>query len=662
MVQLPLFQSGSEWTPPDLSTLPSWKSARRVAIDIETHDPDLTKTGPGVRRDGRIVGISIALEFPDTPNLAKAPKFYLPFGHEGGDNLDETMVLRYFRDQSKIFKGDMITANGQYDYDYLAEQDIIFKSARFFRDVQIAEPLIDENQFSFSLDNVLRRNGFEGKNEEHLRRVAGQFGIDPKADMWKLPARHVGPYAESDAADLLPLIAKQERKIQQIDSEDGSGAKLWDLYNLESELMPVLIKMKRRGVAVDFDQLDKVEAKTFQEEEASLHEVTRLSGVRVTREDINRPTVVGKALETSLGIKLPRTPTGKISIAKDVLESLGDHDVVTHFLRARRYNKLRNTFVNSIRTHQVKGRIHCSFHQLRRDKEDGGAAGTISGRLSSGDPNLQQQPARDPEIGNFWRSIYIPDEGGKWACLDYSQQEPRWLVHFAEISNCVGAHTAAEMYRNDPKTDNHDMMTIMIYGEKAWKSWSKSKKKEMRGNAKTIYLGLCYSMGGAKLCHSIGLPTKWITTRAGRDLEVAGDEGQALLDLFHSRVPFVGELARRVENRAKSRGWIKSILGRHLRFPVKKDGSGGFDWTHKGLNKLIQGSSADQTKKAMVDADKAGIAIQLQVHDELDLTIYDIETAKHLGEIMRNCVPCNVPAKVDIEVGPNWGEIEDIAA
>lgn len=656
MVQLPLFQPVTDWTPPRLSDLPSWKGARRVAIDIETCDPDLMKTGIGVRRTGRMIGVSFAIEYPDQPNPLKAPCFYLPFGHEGGDNLDEEKVLQYLRHEAQLFKGDMVTAGGSYDYDYLAESGVIF-NPRFFRDIQVAEPLLDENHYSYSLNAVLERNDFEGKNESHLDQAAAMFGVNAKSEMWKLPARHVGPYAEADSSRLLPLIQKQERKIQAIDDADERGARLWDLYNLESRLMPVLVKMRRRGVRIDFDHLDVVEAKTFQEEEASLAEVTRLSGVQVTAKDINRPTVVGKAIETALGIKLPRTKTKKISIKAEVLKGLGDHPVVNHFMRARRFNKLRTTFVESIRRHAIGDRIHCTFHQLRRQKEDGGSAGTITGRLSSGDPNLQQQPARDPEIGTLWRSIYLPDEGAQWACLDYSQQEPRWLVHFAELSNCVGAREAAERYRNDPTTDNHDMMTQMIHGQAAWDAWDKGERKLHRGNAKTIYLGLCYAMGGAKLCRQLGLPTKWITIR-GKDLEVAGDEGQALLAMFDGNVPFIKEIGRRAENVGKKRGYIKTVLGRRCRFPLKKDGSGSFDWTHLALNKLIQGSSADQMKKAMVDADDAGIDLQLQVHDELDLSFWNRQEIEHLGEIMLNAVSCNVPHKVDIETGPSWGEIE----
>ena len=231
----------------------------------------------------------------------------------------------------------------------------------------------------------------------------------------------------------------------------------------------------------------------------------------------------------------------------------------------------------------------------------------------------------------------------------------------------MGAREAAERYRNNPDNDFHTMVTEMIYGNKFDRRWldkefndaAMSKRgKKMRSDTKEIGLGLCYGMGGAKMCRKTGHDTKWITTRAGKDVEIAGDSGQALLDLFDSKVPFIKELARRAENRAKSRGYIRTILGRRLNFPLKKDGSGGYDWTYKALNKLIQGSSADQTKQAMVDADDAGIKLQLQVHDELDLSIGSMDEANHLVDIMVNCVPSNVPAKVDLEVGPSWGEIK----
>lgn len=614
-----------------------------MAIDIETHDPDLKKTGIGVRRNGRMIGVSFAIEYDNCPDLSTAPAFYLPFGHEGGDNIDQAQVLAYLKDQASTFRGDIVGANLQYDLDYLLQNGISFKP-RFFRDVQIAEPLLYELHFSYSLQNTAERNGFEGKNETHLDQAAKMFGVDSKAGLWKLPARHVGPYAEVDARLPLRLIQVQERRIIKEDESDQRGAKLWDLYGLESRLLPVLLKMRRHGVRIDFDQLDRVEATSIREEEDSLAEMSRLSGVRVAPADINRPTIVARAIETATGVKLPRTSKKQPSIAKDALAPI-KHPVVDLYQRARRFNKLRTTFVKSIREHQTNGRVHTSFHQLRREKDNGDEAGAGPGRLSSGDPNLQNQPGQDPEIGPMWRAIYIPDDGAQWACLDFSQQEPRWCVHIAEVLNCVGAKEAANRYRADPKLDNHTLMAELI----GWQG------KEGRTRAKRIFLGLCYGMGGAKLCREIGLPTEWITTRQGRTIEVAGPEGRAILDEFDHKLPFIREFASRAEAAAKKRGYIKTILGRRCHFEKNKFGGPGYDHTHKAGNNFIQGSSADQVKKAMVDADDAGIMLQLQVHDELDTSVQSPEEADRLAEIMRQAVPCNVPHRIEPKVVANWG-------
>jgi DNA polymerase I-like protein with 3'-5' exonuclease and polymerase domains len=647
MVQLPLFQPNTGWQLPDVAKLPMWKGARRVAVDIETCDPDLKKTGIGVRRNGRIIGVSFAIEQHDTTDLSTVPAFYLPFGHEGGDNLDREMVLQYLRDQAEEFRGDIVGANLQYDLDYLAEAKVVFRP-RFFRDVQVAEPLLDATQFSYSLQNIALRNGFEGKDHSHLEAAGRMYGIENiKAELWKLPGRHVGAYAEVDARLPLRLIQVQERRIEEEDRLEPYGARLWDLWNLESRVLPVLLKMRRRGVRIDLDHLDRVEARTLREEEDSLAEMSRLGGVKVTLKDLNRPTIIGPIIENTLGCKLQRTKTGKYSLVQGLIKKL-KHPLIDAYLRARRFNKLRTTFVESIREHQVKGRIHCTFNQMKRseDENDEEDVGTVSGRLSSTDPNLQQQPARDPEIGPFWRQIYQPDQGARWACLDYSQQEPRWIIHFAEVANCIGAKIAADRYRADPKIDNHAMMRDLI-------GWS---GKEGRDNAKTIYLGLCYSMGGAKLCRSIGKPTKWITNGAGKSFEVAGDEGQAILDQFDQKVPFIREIARRAEDQAKKKGYVRTVLGRRQRSPRFQDGRPGYDFTHKAFNQLVQGSSADQTKKAMVDIDDAGLDMQLQVHDELDSSIEHDKQAQDMAEIMENAIPCNVPHVVEPKIGAHWGE------
>lgn len=641
----------SDWRPTPVSELPDWAGAKRVAIDVETRDDQLRKLGPGVRRDGYVVGYSFAIE--------DGPSHYVPFRHEAGeDNLDEAQALAYLRAQAACFKGILVGANLSYDLDYLAELGIHF-SPSWYRDIQIAEPLIDELQMSYSLENIAGRYGLPGKDETMLRQAADVFGIDPKSEMWRLPGRYVGVYAERDTTLPLHLLRLQERRI--------ADDEIQGIFDLESRLLPALLRMRRRGVAINFDQLDRVEQWAMVQEIQALKEIKAKTGIQVSPEDVWKADVVAPVLE-NIGVKVPLTPkTRKPSVKRDWLNTL-DHEVARDLIAARVANKLRTTFVASMRRYETNGRIHCSFNQLRATRDensDDDERGTRYGRLSSSDPNLQQQPIRSEMIGPMWRKVFIPDEGALWACNDYSQQEPRWVCHFAELLNLPKGKQAAERYRTDPTTDNHTMMAEMIHGEKQWAEWGDGSsnlsvtQKHHRSNAKTIYLGLIYGMGGGKLCRSLGYETEWIrSNKTGGMVEVAGPEGRALLAQFDEGAPFLRKLSYKASDRAKQVGYIRTAGGRVCRFPRKQNGD--VDWSYKALNRLIQGSSADQMKQAVVDADAAGFKIQLQVHDELDLSVESPQEAIELAGVMREAMSANVPFKVDVELGPSWGEISEI--
>ncbi|QIQ64314.1 putative DNA polymerase [Pseudomonas phage Epa5] len=643
MMQVPLLTPFSGWKAPDLNALPSWAGHKRIAVDCETRDPFLKTLGPGVRRggDSYLVGISFAIE--------DGPSGYLPIAHAGGGNLPKEMVLKYMKDQAAVFDGEIVGANLQYDLDWLAQYGIVFRRAKYFRDVQVAEPLIDELQLSYSLDNIAKRHGIAGKDETLLMQAARAYGIHPKKDLWRLPAQFVGPYAEEDARLPLQLLRRQERIID--DQE------IWDIYNLESKVLPVLVKMRRRGVRVHEGRLTEIERWSLQQETEALAQVRHLTGVNIAVGDVWKNEALAPAL-THIGLKLNKTAEGKVSIDKEFLAGV-DHDVARALERARKTNKLRTTFAASVREHMVNGRIHATFNQLRMEKDNGDLGGAAYGRLSCVQPNLQQQPARD-DFAKMWRGIYLPEEGQLWAALDYSQQEPRMTVHFAELCGLPGSKEAGDKYRTDPNADNHQMMADMA--------------KIQRKAAKEIFLGLCYGMGGAKLCRKLGLPTAWavqhrnirglvaldtergqeLLRQGGKKLEIAGPEGQALLDTFDAKVPFVRQLARRCSKVAAERGYLMTLAGRRCRFPKTPEGK--YDWTHKGLNRLIQGSSGDQTKTAMVMLDEAGHYLQLQVHDEMDGSVQSPEEAEAMAEIMRTCTPLTVPSKVDVELGASWGE------
>lgn len=622
-----LFLPDSKWKPPSMMELPDWTSAKRISLDIETCDPDLDNTGPGVRRGGYIAGIGFAIE--------DGPGFYLPIAHEGGDNLPKEGVLAYLRHQMRAFRGSVVGCNLSYDLDFLAEVGAEFDRSVMIRDVQVAEPLLDELQDRYNLDSIAKRWGFGGKEYTLMKDALAAYGLKgrPGKHIWRLPARFVAEYAIQDNFLPLQIIRRQERAI---DEQELRG-----IYDLESRLLPVLLRMRRRGVRFSHDRLDKVEAWSIAEETKALKEIEELTGQRIALGSVWAAEPLVKALN-HVGVVPPLTAKGKPSITSEFLESVA-HPVAKAITRARKVNKVRSTFVESVRNYAIGDRIHCLINQLRKESDEGDLGGAAYGRCSSEHPNMQQQPARDPEIGPMWRSIYIPDDGGHWACLDYSQQEPRLLTHYAELTRCRGAAVAAQRYRDDPKMDNHAMMAELT--------------GLPRKQAKNIFLGKCYGMGGAKLCHEIGLPTEWIYSgRLKRMIEVAGKEGAAIIEQFDKRAPYVKQLAQKCEERAKEVGYIVTIAGRRCRFP--KNEKGEFDWTHKALNRVIQGGSGDQTKMAMVAADEAGYPIQLQVHDELDLTVPSREYAEGLAEIMRNVVKLNVPSRVDVEIGPSWGECE----
>lgn len=671
-LQLGFFNPEASWRPPSLSDLPSWAGAKRIAIDCETRDPSIgNDLGPGALRDGYTVGWGFAIE--------GGPKHYLPFRHEGGDNLPVEGALGYLREQIKHFTGEYVGANLAYDVDYGYSDNFEWNGEAKFRDVQIADPLIYELHFSYSLKNIGDRYGIESKDDSTLVDAARSYGLDPKKGLWRLPARYVGDYGERDVESPLQILRAQEKIIEQ--------RGLREIWDLETDVLPCLVRMRRRGVLIDQDRLEQIEIWAENQERDALNFIQRETGVRIGFGDVWKAGALAPALE-AIGMRLSKTSTGAPQIDKALLAG-AKHPVASAVLKARKTNKIRTSFAASIRKYMINGRIHCSFHQIAREDEDGDQKGVRYGRLSAADPNMQQQPSpdRDPEIAGEWRKIFIPEPGMIWGCNDYSQQEPRWTTHFAAVMDLPKAREAALRYQNNPDTDNHEMMTRLIHGDSvvdAWLAHQDKQFKVQRGYSKNIFLGLCYGEGEAKLCHDLGLPTRWalisgwgdnrrtevfeyrheamaarMNSGKGYVKEVAGPEGREILDQFNTEVPYVGELAKSATARGSEKGFVKTIFGRQLNFERRDDGS--YDYTHKALNRIIQGSSADQTKLALVELDRAGYFIQLQVHDEMDGSFASVEEAKEVGNIMRDCVltRCKpwVPFKVDTECGPSWGEV-----
>jgi DNA polymerase I-like protein with 3'-5' exonuclease and polymerase domains len=423
---------------------------------------------------------------------------------------------------------------------------------------------------------------------------------------------------------------------------------LWDIVNLELDLLPCLVDMTYRGVRVDMDKTERTRDALLKRE-AELHkEIKRQAGFGV---EIWAAQSLSKAFD-ELGIAYPKTEKGAPSFTKTFLAEQ-QHPFAKLIVDARNINKTSGTFINNILKYCNKdGRIHGHINQNRSDQ-----GGTVSGRLSMNNPNLQQIPARDPELGPMIRSLFLPEEGEQWAAIDFSQQEPRILVHYAHVYGKArgiplqGAKDFVQKYNDDPNTDFHTMVAEMAgIGRK---------------QAKTINLGMMYGMGVNKLADQLDIPV---------------EEAKSLINQYHDRVPFVKGLMNGVMNRLNEKdasGSIRSILGRKCRFDLWEPDSFAMHkalpyrdaikeygdttrlkraFTYKALNRLIQASAADMTKQAMVNIYKMGRIPLVQVHDEIAMSVKDKNDAMQIAQIMESAVPLEVPNKCDVEIGPSWGE------
>ena len=604
--------------------------AKLIAIDTETYDPNLKTMGPGgFRKDGHVAGISISTDSGYTE--------YFPIGHEGGGNLNKTKVISFLLYiYSKRKK--LIFANAMYDVEWLYSLDKRLTLTRDHRiyDVQTIEHLIDENKLKYSLDSLAKHYLRKSKYEVELAQaVLYKFGkrAKVKENLWRLHANEVSEYAKEDALLTLQIYQKQQDRIKKEDIEN--------IVDFESRLIPVLFHMRKKGVRVDVDKAHSLYTELEKKQSEVQTMLNRLGGTEV---NVWANASLKEAYDkNSIGYNY--TAKGTPSFTASWLETQMD-DVSQSILKVRKLDKIRNTFVkNMIIDKASNGRIYCGFNPM----------GTVTGRFSSQYPNLQQVPARDPELGPMIRSLFIPEEDCEWVCADYSQQEPRVLVHYASLKDMDTAIKVQDEFNKNDDTDFHQMVADMA--------------SIPRKQAKTINLGLFYGMGNKKLAAELGLDT---------------DQAYDLFNKYHDKVPFVKELSRQVSHVASTRGYIKTLLGRKRRFdmwePRDSWGERAYSlseahaqypkqelkraYTHTAMNALIQGSSADITKSAMIKIYEAGlldeIDLKLTVHDELDFSVEPLKQ-KCFDEslhIMKTCVDLKVPLKVDVEKGLNWGTIE----
>jgi len=666
-----------------------------VAIDLETYDPNLKTKGLGaIRKDGFVTGIAIA---------TKKQTMYFPIAHHMTENLNTKETWKYLNE--KIFKNKDISKvfhNAMYDVCWIRAATGEMLQGKLL-DTMIAASVIDETRLKYSLDSVSKSYLKESKYKYDMSAKVLEWSSgtikDPISNMHKLPYHLVKDYAEQDVNLTLKLWNVFEKKLDEVvytkENDDGSKElkTCRKIFELETKLFPCLVDMKFKGVKIDV-QKAKTLGKLLEKRRNNLLKIIKkhtnldieiwaASSIKKLLhqqniEDYETTKDREKPLKDKKGNPIldekgkPKTKTIKSTTPKLPKDYLQTHK--NRFLRmivkARECDKAKNTFIEGLLEFVHKGRIHADINQIRSD--DGG---TVTGRFSMSNPNLQQIPSKGI-IGKKMRELFIPEEGCVWGSFDYSQQEPRIVVHYALKLNLYGTETLEKEF-NKENADFHQIVADMA--------------QIPRIMAKTINLGLFYGMGKMKLQNELNL-TK--------------EKANKLFLDYHAKVPFVKQLSQALINFAEVHKILFTLGDRFCRFNKWETRDREWDndlnkytqvailseddakiaykaelltkfkdniadnymknfensykpaFTYKALNRLIQGGAADMTKTAMVKLYEQGILPHIQIHDELCLSIKDDRQAEVIKKTMETALPLLINNKVSYKKGKNWGSAE----
>ena len=638
-----------------------------VAIDIETYDPNLKTKGLGaIRNDGFICGIAVA---------TGKETAYFPLRHSD-------IFIDFKRDEKiwdvlndRIFQNENITKvfhNAMYDVCWIRAVTGMMIKGRIV-DTMIAASVIDENRFRYSLDSLSKDYLNEEKYKYDLQQKtlewSGGTVKDPMTNMHKLPSSIVKEYAKQDVNLTYKLWNLFNKKIDEVlyIKEDGEQKTCRQIFELETKLFLCLVDMKFKGVRIDVAKAILFGRHLKKRRDQIIKAIESITTIKV---DIWAAASIKKLLD-HLHIKDYKvTPKSKMpQLPKDYLRK-HNNKCLRMIAKAREYDKAVNTFIDGLLEYVHDGRIHADINQIRSD-----TGGTVTGRFSMSNPNLQQIPAKG-YIGGKMRELFIPEKDCKWGSFDYSQQEPRIVVHYAIKLGLPGTESLQNEFDRDD-ADFHQIVADMA--------------NISRKQAKTINLGLFYGMGKIKLQKELGLDQR---------------QAKELFNEYHGRVPFVRQLSQELIAFAKENKLLFTLYDRFCRFDkwettnkewnpetnrfnevplyTKEQAMEAFKaemldkykenkidanymdyfdryytpaFTYKALNRLIQGSAADMTKKAMVDLHEKGIIPHIQIHDELCFSITDHEP-ELIKSVMEKTIPLEVKNKVDFESGPNWGTIK----
>jgi DNA polymerase I-like protein with 3'-5' exonuclease and polymerase domains len=651
-------------TPEDLNL----KDIDTVAIDIETYDPNLKTKGSGaIRKDGFVCGIAVA---------TKNETAYFPLRHSDTDIAYDRINKIWQILNDKIFQNEKITKvfhNAMYDVCWIRAITGKKMKGRIV-DTMIAASVIDENRFRYSLDALSKDYLNEEKYKYDLQQKtlewSGGMVKDPMSNMHKLPASIVKEYAKQDVNLTYKLWNLFNKKIDEVlyIKDDGEQKTCRQIFELETKLFLCLVDMKFKGVKIDRSKAILFGRHLKKRRDQIINAIENKTSIRI---DIWAAASIKKLLD-HLNIKDYKvTPKSKMpQLPKNYLKT-HSNKCLRMIAKAREYDKAVNTFIDGLLGYVYEGRIHADINQIRSD-----SGGTVTGRFSMSNPNLQQIPARG-YIGKKMRELFIPEEGHQWASFDYSQQEPRIVVHYALKLELPGTDRLEEEF-NKEDADFHQIVADMA--------------NISRTQAKTINLGLFYGMGKLKLQRELGLDS---------------NRAKELFNEYHNKVPFVRRLSQELIKFAKENKLLFTLHDRFCRFNkwettnrewnpdtnrftevplyteheakeaykaemLEKYKENKIDpnymdyferyytpaFTYKALNRLIQGSAADMTKKAMVDLYEKGIVPHIQIHDELCISVDSQYMTNVIQNVMETTIPLEISNKVNCKKGENWGTIK----
>lgn len=632
---------------------PDLSSANSICVDVETKDPQINDYGAGWGRGvGHIIGVAIGTN--------DGWQNYYPIRHEdeGHDNYQPSKIFQYLNDQLGRPNQMKVGHNLIYDLGWLTQEGVTVRGRLW--DTMIAERLIDF-ELSASLEETSHRYGVAGKDSETLYDWCWRaFGTRRKAtpkvmreaamsNLYRCAPRLVGSYAESDVR--IPMeVGRRQHKIMK-------RMGLMDVFDMECKLIQVLVAMRMEGVSVDLEAADVAHDKIIEEIGVIQSEIDHIVGRKGVK---TKSTKEMETVFSDLGIKIPRTPTGQVSLSKDNLLSV-NHPITQKIVEIEELKKYNSTFIESyILDSTIGGKIYATFDPM----------GAVTGRFSSKAPNLQNIPSRN-ELAQVIRRIFIPDTGHlQWRKYDYASIENRVLAEYA-----VGEAGEAlrQQYRDDPYTDYHNWCLDLVAPYAGWDISTEEKYKKRRKPIKNINFGIVYGMGIDKLAVSLALAKK---------------PAERLMDAYHNALPHVKETMDYLGERADQLGYSETILGRKVKFdkwepdewseeyhaPLPRNqalAAYGFNIRKSGLykatNYTIQGSAAELMKMAMVKCMDDGIfdvtgVPRMTVHDELDFSDPGgVDDAfKEMAHVMETAIEFSVPIIVDGEVGNNWADLRDL--